>query len=424
MASTSSATMEIPTNMNTYSQSNMERFMNQSTKIFVNRRDNGRFSQTDSILQNMLEFNENFHKYLNNNGVPLNPIEYHENEKMDFDEIAKLGYGKYKSFTKYFMENTNDEQKQLIKSTKGDCSTAYEFFLKQCMPYIFIKHNKDNYFNVNILKNGKYTTERGSGERLIFFAEGLETKYSIANQEERNSKTIGSVKLREIMPNVTCDVVQSNSRGKRTLLVLQYLNDIYNLTFQLFKDDIVAPLPSAPKGRKTQIIHLNDHEQVLFKDKFYTKKKQEGEKTTDEVIEFTVFDLKLLGKPDNNLQTLITNYNESETDQMMVGGRSINLDNIDKAFPRGVLISTFINMESISYIPATKHLHWNFKCYQIDVDRRYVSLSNGSTGTFNFRGLCQNNEAPQVFNISDDAKKEETGCVHNEDDEDEEFEDN
>jgi hypothetical protein len=411
------STIEIPTSMGSTTQSNIERFANQSTKIFTSRRDNGRFSQTDTILQNMFEFNEKYFKYLNEIGIPLNPIVY-EIEKQDFDEIAKLGYGKYKSFTKYTMENTDEEQQKLIKSTKGECATAYEFFLKQCLPYIFIKHNKDNYFNVNILKNGKYTTERGSGERLIYFAEGLETKYQIANQEERNSKTIGSVKLREIMPNVTCDVNQSNHRGKKTILALQYLNDIYDLTFQLFKDEIVAPLTTAPKGKKNQIIHLNDSEQVLFKDKFYTKKKQDGEKTVDEVIEFTVFDLKLLGKPDNNLQTLITNYNESDTDQMMVNGKSINLDNIDKAFPRGVMISTFINMESITYVPATKHLHWNFKCYQIDVDRRYISLASGSTGTFNFKGLCQNNEPPQVFNISggDSSRKEDSN--HDEDDND------
>lgn len=412
------STIEIPTSMGSSTQSNIERFANQqSTKIFTSRRDNGRFSQTDTILQNMLDFNEKYFNYLNEIGIPLNPFKYEtETEKPDYDKITKLGYDNYKSFTKYTMENTDDEQQKLIKSTKGECATAYEFFLKQCLPYIFIKHNKDNYFNVNILKNGKYTTERGSGERLIYFAEGLETKYQIANQEERNSKTIGSVKLRDIMPNVTCDVNQSNPRGKKTILVLQYLNDIYDLTFQLFKDEIVAPLTTAPKCKKNQIIHLNDSEQVLFKDKFYTKKKQDGDKTVDEVIEFTVFDLKLLGKPDNNLQTLITNYNESDTDQMMVNGKSINLDNIDKAFPRGVMISAFINMESITYVPATKHLHWNFKCYQIDVDRRYISLTSGSTGTFNFKSLCQNNEPPQIFNISsgDSSRKEDSN--HDDDD--------
>jgi hypothetical protein len=368
----------------------------------LSRRENGRFSQTDAILQNMYEFNENYFKYLNEIGIPLKKIVYDEIEIQNFDEIAKLGYSKYKSFTKYTLENTSEDQHKLIRSTKGDCLTAYDYFLKKCLPYIYIKHNKDNYFNVNILKNGKYTTERGASERLIYFAEGLETKYQIENQEVRSLKTIGSLKLKDIMPNVTCDVSQSSDRGKKTVLALQFLNDLYDLTFQLFKDEIVAPLISTQKNKpkKSEIRHLNDYDQILFKDKFYAKKtSDDGEKkTSEEVIEFTVFDLKLLGKPDNNLQTLITNYNEQpDNEQMMVNGKSINLDNIDRAFLRGTYLSTFINMESITYIPLTKHLHWHFKCYQIDVDNRYISKSSSSNGTFNFKGLCKNNDVP-IFN--------------------------
>lgn len=404
------STIEISTSMSATSQpSNIDRFMNQSTKIFVDRKNNQRFSQTNSILENMIDFNLRLSKYLIDIGITLKPLNYSSDDSFQFDvdEIAELGYSGYKSFTQNITENLSDEQIKLIKSTKDTSKidgTAYDLFVKECLPYIFIEFSKGSYFNVNVLKNGKYKNERGTGERLIFFADGLITKYQIANQEERNNKTIpnSGLKLKDVMPNITCDVKQSTIRGKKTVLALQYLNDLYKLTFELFKDEIVAPLHvSVPsKTKKQSIIHLNDSDQVLFKDKSYTKINQETQEKM--VVESTIFDLKLLGKPDNNLQSLITNTNESKTtDQMYVDGRCINLDNIDVAFPRGVLISTWINMESITYVSAGtgKHLYWNFKCYQIDVDRRYVKLSNGVSGSFDIRNLCKNEEIPEIFNI-------------------------
>jgi len=423
------STIEIPTGMSATSQINIDRSMTQGTKIFVDRKNNQRFSQTDSILENMVEFNIRLFEYLTDMGVPLKPLNYGTDDVSQFDieEIANLGYFKYKSFTNYVAETLSEDQLKLIKSTKDTSKangTAYDLFMKKCMPYIYIEFNKGLYFNVNVLKNGKYKNERGTAERLIFFADGLITKYQIPNQEERNNKTVGSqnLKLKDIMPNITCDVNQPSQRGKKSVLALQFLNDLYKLTFALFKDDIVAPLQitgaSASKSKKQQQMdHLNDSDQILFKDKSYTKTNPETQEKT--VVEFTVFDLKLLGKPDNDLQSLITNTNESNTiDPMVVDGRHINLDNIDVAFPRGVLISTWINMESVTYVPSQKHLYWNFKCYQIDVDRRYITLSTGSSGSLDIRSLCKNDETPQIFDInkSPESKAE---VLPEEDDEEE-----
>ena len=424
---TMASTLEIPTGMSATPQNNIDRSMNQGTKIFVDRKNNQRFSQTDIILQNMTEFNNRLVEYLSNIGIPLKPLNYGTDElpQFNYEEIANLGYSEYKSFTTYILENVSDDQIKLIKSTKDTSKTngtAYDLFTKQCLPYIYIEFNKGFYFNVNVLKNGKYKNERGTGERLIFFADGLVTKYQVSNQEERNNKTVGSqnLKLKDIMPNITCDVKQPSQRGKKTVLALQFLNDIYKLTFTLFKDDIVAPLqisgPSVSKSKKQQQIdHLNDHDQILFKDKSYTKTNPETQEKS--VIEYTIFDLKLLGKPDNNLQSIITNTNESDTDQpMVVDGHNINLDNIDIAFPRGVLISTWINMESVTYVPTQKHLYWNFKCYQIDVDRRYISLSTSSSCSLDIRSLCKNNETPQIFDINKSPESKADVFLNEDDD--------
>jgi hypothetical protein len=424
------STLEIPTGMSATPQINIDRSMNQGTKIFVDRKNKGSFSQTDLILNNMTEFNIHLFEYLSNMGIPLKPLNYGSDElpQFNYEEIANLGYSEYKSFTNYIVDTLSEDQIKLIKSTKDTSKpngTAYDLFVKQCMPYIYIEFNKGNWFNVNILKNGKYKNERGTGERLIFFADGLVTKYQIPNQEERNNKTVGSqnLKLKDIMPNITCDVNQPSQRGKKTVLALQFLNDLYKLTFALFKDDIVAPLQqnsgaSASKTKKQQQIdHLNDSDQILFKDKSYTKTNPETQEKS--VVEFTVFDLKLLGKPDNNLQSIITNTNESDTiEPMVVDGHNINLDNIDVAFPRGVLISTWINMESVTYVPSTKHLYWNFKCYQIDVDRRYITLFS-TLGSLDIRSLCKNEETPQIFDINKSPESKAEVFPDNEEDDDE-----
>ncbi len=403
------STIEIPTSIAASSSDNVK--SNPNFEIFYTRRSIGKFSQTDEILDNMMDFNKLFFKYLNNLGISLEPIEYND---MTIDEIANLGYYKYKSLYKYIIENLTEKHRMLIKKSKDldkNYLTAYEYFLYQCYPFIYIKYNKDNYFNVIVLKGNTYiNTKGGSGERLIYFADGLETKYKMLSQDERNTKTFGSIKLKDIMPNITCDVIQSNNRGKKTVLALQYLNDIYKLTFELFKEDIITPtiLNNMTKNKKVSIGFLNDYGEILFKNKSYTKKKQDNDPTsTDDIIEYTIFDLKLIGKPNSDLYTWFTNYNESNNaDDMLINGCKINLNNINQALPRNTIISTFINMESITYVHNSKQLYLNFKCYQIDVDRRFVPPSKDLIGSFDFKTLCKRNSlTPQIYDISEDNKQ-------------------
>jgi hypothetical protein len=319
-----------------------------------------------------------------------------------------------------------------MKDTSKTNGSAYDSFLKECLPFICIEFNTGTYFNVNVLKNGKYKNKNGTSERLIYFANGLVTKYKISNQAERNNKvlTATSFKLKDIMPNVSCDVIQTTETGKKSVLALQYLNDIYKLTFTLFKDEIIAPLLKIPGSTKNKVFdYVNDSDQVLFKDKEYKKKNGEG--IEDTIIEYTTLNLKLLGKPDNYLQTLITNTNETEEedpikDMIANDGRTINLDNIDEAFPAGVLISTWINMETVTYVSTGKALYWNFKCHKIDVDRRYIKPTyNNVNNDLHIRNLCKNNEKPEIFNIDKEGiDKHESKHDDDDDDDNDDCEEN
>tara|TARA_Y100000389_G_scaffold127164_1_gene124511 strand:- start:2832 stop:4112 length:1281 start_codon:yes stop_codon:yes gene_type:complete len=403
---------------NLETNTNLDRFNEANTKIYVDRRNSNKFSKVKDVLDNMVTFNTNLSTFFNDIGIPLKPISYSESsDKMKFDanDIAELGYDKYKSFTDYITENVSNDNIEEIKKN------GYNEFLNKCFPMCKIVFNKSQYFNVMVLKNGKYTNERGSGERFILFIDGLETKYMLNNQDEREkSVTPTGLKLKDIMPGISFDVKQSTTCGRKSILAIQYIDDIYRLTFLLFKDELVKSYKEGnkiPLSKKLTVEYLNSCDKILFKDKEYIKTNQE----TNEKIAtpFTVYELKLLGTPNNNLQTLITNYTESNTDMMMIHGKSVNLNNIKEALPRGALLTAFVNFEAFTMVHG-KTLYPANRAYQIDVSTKHV-LTSEQNNKFDHKKFIkdlQKKDLKESFNDIDHDKNND-----DDDDDDDEYND-
>jgi len=433
MASTSTIEIENTASSSTgtgmsNTTTNLDRFNEANTKIFVDRRNSNKFTKVDDVLENMVEFNKNLSKYLNDNDIHLNPINYSDTSdfKFDIDDIAEQGYSNYKSFNTYITENISLSDIEKIKKN------GYDIFMNTCFPIIKIVFNKAQYFNVIVLKNGKYTNEKGYGERLILLINEMETKYMLKNQDERDKLvTPSGIKLKDIMPNLSFDVNQPKISGKKSILALQYIEDIYKIIFGLFKDEIIALYKESNKissNKKLPIDYLNSSGNILFKDNEYTKTDPEtSEKTT---VQYTVYELKLLGKPTNYLQTLITNYTESNPDSemMTIYNKSINLDNIKEALPRGSLLTAFVNFESITIISG-KTLYLTNKAYQIDAVTKHIVKTNYNTTDFDYKKYIQSLQKKDVkeFQIGTPDKKiekQDSDSSDKEDEEDEENEDN
>ena len=293
-----------------------------------------------------------------------------------------------------------------------------------------ISFHKQLYFNIVINKNGKYTTEKGMGERLILLLENIETKYNLINQEERNTTTTYTgIKLKDIMPSLVFDVKQPTLRGKLSMLSLLYIDDLYRLSFLLFKEDIIKKYKEGnklPLNKKVTIQHLNAFDKILFKNREFFKYNSETDEK--EAFDYNYYELKLLGKPENNLQSLITNYTETDGDVMKVNGRDVNLDNIKEAIPRNSLCTCFVNLESLVLVSG-KQLYITNKAYQIDVNRSNCNTSLNNNKTFDFKQHVKsmsNVEYHKLNNTSNNNEDEEYDAEDDNDeiDEIEEFNEN
>tara|TARA_B110000263_G_scaffold46481_1_gene38570 strand:- start:435 stop:1730 length:1296 start_codon:yes stop_codon:yes gene_type:complete len=407
--------------LNNNSKGNMERFKEGNTDIFVSRRNQKRFSTIDDVLSNFTEFNKNLTDYLKNIGLDLPQLyDSDENHDIEFHNYSKNGCENYKSFTDYLQNKlSSSDLEKITNNISNNYKNGYESFLYNCFPFIMISFHRQQYFNVLVNKNGKYVTPKGSGERLVLLLENMSSKWSLTNQEERNNQTTYTgIKLRDIMPSLVFDINQSTERGQLSMLALLYIEDIYKLSFLLFKDEIIKKYKEGnkiPLKKKIEMVHLNNCDKVLFKQREYMKTNPDTDEK--EAVEIIYYELKLLGKPDNYLQTLITNYTEDDNnDVMKINNSDVNLDNIKEAIPKNSLCTCFINLESICLVGG-KQLYMTNKAYQMDVNRKHSMENTGGNKTFDFRQHIKTmkNVEYHKINDEDDVEKEDKNNLINND---------
>lgn len=348
--------------------SNEERAMHAPMyDVFDKRKKNGMFSKKEHIIENLKEFRTNLMSYMNDTlGISFK-----------VEEIATVDgiYNPkdYVSFSTAF-EGLNPEQIELFKS-----KTSYDDFVNLCHPFIYIKYNKEFYFNVYVTRkeHHKHTSNKYYGERLLLFLDGLKTKFKVMNTQERS--TVTSINLSNIMPKIAFDLHQQESKGALSILALQYLDDLFCMTMNLYMSDIMQPMLDNKYKRKNFDVSTvkckNDSEMRLFTIRSYIPKNGDDKTVqTYTVWEAKLKEVKLNGSTEMNLSTLVTNFNESKTGKQMIlkDNKSVDLDNIDEALPRGSLVSMFVSFESLFYSSSQKAIYWVSKCWHIDVDRRHL----------------------------------------------------
>lgn len=212
-----------------------------------------------TVIKSMSRFFKQFNNFMIENGIDrqFNDITTNTNLNSSYEDILNS----YQEDKKYVHKSHIIMTEMTPEEIKILQAISYDTFIEKCYPYFKVTlkqaHSKDSqkpqpfpYINVNVLdKNSKKYIHP-----MLLYITKCKPFYNFDYDIEKLSFT----------PNITFDNKQMTIEGREAMLALEYLEDLYRISFFLFSKTMLSTA-NITGVKKLPLPDVTGRDNVLFK---------------------------------------------------------------------------------------------------------------------------------------------------------------